>query len=171
MPGVEVHVGDGGSDLTFKLTDDKQHVVIEKTVTAYIDNNSTYSSDSGYENGGVQQKRTLKLIKEQVDEMIEDVTILEDAIDYLHHESPVTLREIYYGDFHVIIDNSQSPNDKNVELRRFYMKDGRWERTRYGINMKYREFGKVLKMMEKSAPFMVQLQRKKLQSRRKNRYQ
>lgn len=170
VPGMTMHVGEGSSDLTFTLSPDKQHVVLEKTVTSLTDGSSSSSSSDGG-NEGRQEKRTLKLVKDQVDEMVEDLAILEDAVDYLHHETPVNVREIYYGDMHIVIDNCQNINDKNVEMRRFYRKDGKWERTRYGVNMRYREFAKILKMMEKAAPFMVKLQQKFLFSKRKNRYQ
>ncbi len=148
--GEERKIDIRGRDIAFSLSADGETVKIRK---------QTFLEKDG---DGHVEVRSIKLCKESVEDIVDDIAVLRNAADLLKQNKRVSLRGIYEGEIHLLFE----PGKEFCHFRIFYRKDGQWMQTTNGICLYGDELEMVLSLLESSLPLMQFMETTFLQSKK-----
>ncbi len=106
--------------------------------------------------------RSIKLCKETVSDILEDIQVLREAADLLKQNKRVSFRGIYQGDVHLLFE----PGKEYCHFRIFYKKEGEYVYTTNGVCLYSDELEIVLSLLEVSLPQMKIMTTTFLQSKK-----
>ncbi|MCP3931105.1 MAG: hypothetical protein GY705_18635 [Bacteroidetes bacterium] len=151
--GEETKIDIRGRDIAFSLSADGETVKIRK---------QTFLEKEGE---GRVLVRSIKLCKETVTDIMEDIQVLRGAADLLKKNKRVSFRGTYEGDVHLLFE----PSKEFCHFRIYYRKEGEWISTTNGICLYGDELEIVLSLLEVSLPQMKVMTTTFLQSSKQKR--